>query len=267
MGADNEKLKESGRKNDIIQKENEKKDEEDVRLYSIKSIYKNNNQTKRMKAKSKKTLRSNSTKKLPIRNKSHPAHEFNLEKIFSQMKSDILNEMKKVAEIKFNEHKANILKILNRSKIGSKAKKKVQKPTKSEIKDKKAKIESDEDTIKYVGTEVLHPKPKDKIKKSKKRITPNTLRKNRTPAKVDNTTINLTEPSQSKSTATDPKLPKKGKIKRSYASDKNELLGNKRKRGKETFVNLTHNSEPKTSLKKKKVVNQPKKPSIKKKVK
>ena len=50
-----------------------------------------------MKAKSKKpsTIRSNSTKKLPIRNKSHPAHEFNLERIFSQMKSDILNEMKR----------------------------------------------------------------------------------------------------------------------------------------------------------------------------
>ena len=220
-----------------------------------------------MKAKSKKpsTIRSNSTKKLPIRNKSHPAHEFNLERIFSHMKSDILNEMKKVAEIKFNEHKANILKILNRSQTGFNAKKKAQKPTKSENKEKKAKIESEDDTIKYVGTEILYPKPKDKNRKSQKRITPSTLRKNRTPAKVDKKTINLTEPN--KSTATEPKLPKKGKIKKSYASDKNDLLGNKRKRGKETFVNLTHNSEPKASLKKKKVVSKPKVPSVKKKVK
>ena len=221
-----------------------------------------------MKAKSKKpsTLRSKSTKKLPIRNKSHPPHEFNLERIFSQMKSDILNEMKKVAEIKFNEHKANILKILNRSQTGFNTKKKAQKPTKSEKKEKKAKIDSDDDVVKYVGTEVLYPKQKEKVKNSKKRITPSTLR-NRTPAKVDKTTINITEPSHSKSTATEPKLSKKGKIRKSYPADKNELLGNKRKRGKETFVNLTHNSEPKTSLKKKKVVNQPKKPSIKKKVK
>ena len=222
-----------------------------------------------MKAKSKKpsTLHSKSTKKLPIRNKSHPSHEFNLERIFAQMKSDILNEMKKVAELKFNEHKVNILKILHKSQTGFNQKKKVQKPIKSEKKEKKGKIESDDDTIMYIGTEVVKPKSKEKNKKSKKRITPDLLRKNRTPAKVDKNTINLTETPLSKSTATEPKLPKKGKIKKNNNNDKNELLGNKRKRGKETFVNLNHNSEPKASIKKKKVANQPKKPSITKKVK
>ena len=44
MGADNEKQKESQIKNELIQKE--KKDEEDVRLYSIKSIYKNKSNEK-----------------------------------------------------------------------------------------------------------------------------------------------------------------------------------------------------------------------------
>ena len=230
---------------------------------------KNNIQTKRMKAKSKKpsNLHSKSTKKLPIRNKSVPSHECNLERIFSQMKSDILSEMKKVAEIKFNEHKANILKILHKSQTGFNKKKKAKKSIKSEKKEKKGKIESDDDAITYVGTEVIKPQSKEKKKKSKKRITLNTLRKNRTPAKVDKNTINLTENSFSKTTATEPKLPKKEKSKKISGSDKNELLGNKRKRGKETFVNLIHNSETKTSLKKKKIPNQPKKPSSKKKVK
>lgn len=220
-----------------------------------------------MKAKSKKvpTLRSNSTKKLPVRNKSHPSHEFNIEKLFSQMKTDIINEMKKAAEIKFNEHKVNILKILNKSQTGLVPKKKAQK-TKSEKKEKPTKIESDEDTIMYVGTEVIKPKSKEK-KKSKKKATPNIQRKNKTPHKVDKNTINLTETSVSKSLATEPKLPKKNRIKKSNTSDKNELLGNKRKRGKETFVHLTNSSEKKSSDKKKKASNQPKKPSSKKKVK
>ena len=225
-----------------------------------------------MKAKSKKTstLRSNSTKKLPIRNKSYPTHEFNLEKLFSQMKSDIINEMKKAAEIKFNEHKVNILNILNRSQNTAAQKRKTKNPSISEKKEKKGKIESDDDMVMYVGTEVLYPKQKEKIKnkKSKKKVTPNALKKNNTPAKVDKNVINLTEGSRSKSTATEPKLPKKGKIKKSNASDKNELLGKKRKRTKDEFVNLTHNSEPKSSsIKQKKVFNQPKKPSNKKKAK
>ena len=117
-----------------------------------------------MKAKSKKTstLRSNSTKKLPIRNKSYPTHEFNLEKLFSQMKSDIINEMKRAAEIKFNEHKVNILKILNRSQNTAAQKKKTKNPSISEKKEKKGKIESDDDMVMYVGTEVLYPKQKEK---------------------------------------------------------------------------------------------------------
>lgn len=223
-----------------------------------------------MKAKSKKvSLHSNSTKKMTIRNKSHPNHEFSIEKLFSQMKADIINEMKKAAEIKFNEHKVNILKILNKSHTGFAPKKKAQKPTKSEKKEKSGKIETDDDTIMYIGTEVINPKPKEKEKnkKSKKKATPSTIRKNKTPHKVDKNTINLTETSHSKSLATEPKLPKKSKIRKSNASDKNELLGHKRKRGKETFVNLTTNSEPKASVKKKKGINQPKKPSSKKKVK
>ena len=224
-----------------------------------------------MKAKSKKlsTLRSNSTKKLSMRNKSHPSHEFNLEKMFAQMKSDILNEMKKVAEIKFNEHKVNILKILNKSSVSNvpAQKKKIQKSTKSERKEKKANIDTDEEIL-YVGTENVSLKGKDKNKKSKKR-TPNMAKRNKTPVKVDKRTINLNESPITKNLSTDPKLPKKNKARKSNVTDKNEFLGNKRKRGKENFVNLTHNSEQKTSstLKKKKIVNQPKKPSSKKKVK
>ena len=225
-----------------------------------------------MKAKSKKTstLRSNSTKKLPIRNKSYPTHEFNLETLFSQMKSDIINEMKKAAEIKFNEHKVNILKILNRSQNTAAQKRKTKNPSISEKKEKKGKIESDDDMVMYVGTELLYPNQQEQTKnqKRKKKVTPNALKKNNTPAKVDKNVINLTEGSRSKSTATEPKLPKKGKIKKSNASDKNELLGKKRKRTKDEFVNLTHNSEPKSSsIKQKKVFNQPKKPSNKKKAK
>ena len=221
-----------------------------------------------MKGKSKKlpTLRSNSTKKLTMRNKSHPGHEINLEKMFAQMKSDILNEMKKVAEIKFNEHKVNILKLLNKSQITPTPKKKVRPPTKSEKKEKKGKISSDDD-ITYIGTEILNPKIKDKNKKSKKR-TPNIIRKNKTPSKVDKQqSIHLIETPRSRNNATDPKLPKKSKPRKKSKSDNVAFLGNKRKRGKENFVNLSSNNSEKkaSSVKKKKVTNQAKKPSIKKK--
>ena len=96
-----------------------------------------------MKAKIKKlsTPHSNSVKKLPVRNKSHPSHEPNLEKFFNQMKSDIINEIKKVAELKFNEYKVNFVKILNKSEIPQKKNeaKRVTKSTKSEKKKKKIK--------------------------------------------------------------------------------------------------------------------------------
>ena len=159
-----------------------------------------------MKGKSKKlpTLRSNSTKKLTMRNKSHPGHEINLEKMFAQMKSDILNEMKKVAEIKFEiEFKKEInrkakYKLLNKSQVTPTPKKKVRPPTKSEKKEKKGKISSDDD-ITYIGTEILNPKTKDKNKKSKKR-TPNIIRKNKTPSKVDKQqSIHLIETPRSRS--------------------------------------------------------------------
>ena len=208
-----------------------------------------------MKGKSKKlpTLRSNSTKKLTMRNKSHPGHEINLEKMFAQMKSDILNEMKKVAEIKFNEHKVNILKLLNKSQVTPTPKKKVRPPTKSEKKEKKGKISSDDD-ITYIGTETLNPKTKDK--------------NNKTPSKVDKQqSIHLIETPRSRNNATDPKLPKKSKPRKKSKSDNVAFLGNKRKRGKENFVNLSSNNSEKkaSSVKKKKVTNQAKKPSIKKK--
>ena len=223
-----------------------------------------------MKGKSKKlpTLRSNSTKKLTMRNKSHPGHEINLEKMFAQMKTDILNEMKKVAEIKFNEHKVNILKLLNKSSTTVIPKKKIQYSTKSEKKEKKGKI-STEDDITYIGTENVYPKikEKEKNKKSKKR-TPTIAQRNKTPSKMDKKqSINLTETPRSKINATEPKLPKKMKQKKSNTADNIRFLGNKRKRGKENFVNLNSNiSEKKaSSVKKKKITNQPKKPSIKKK--
>lgn len=218
-----------------------------------------------MKGKSKKypPLRSNSTKKLTIRNKSHPSHEINLDKLFSQMKSDIINEMKKVAEMKFNEHKVNILKLLTKSQIAPTAKTKAPSRTKSEKKVKKGKINS-EDEITYIGVESVYPKNK----KSQKR-TSNPIKKNRTPVKFDKQqqSINLSETPRSKNNATDPKLAKKSKMKKNNTSDNVGLLGNKRKRGKENFVNLnSNNSEKKaSSVKKKKITNQAKKPSIKKK--
>ena len=210
-----------------------------------------------MKGKSKKypALRSNSTKKLTIRNKSHPSHEINLDKLFSQMKSDIINEMKKVAEIKFNEHKVNILKLLNKSQLTPTPKPKAPSRTKSEKKVKKGKITS-EDEITFIGVENVNPKNK----KSQKRY-PSLIKKNRTPVKFDKKqqSINLSE--------TPRKLPKKSKMKKSSTSDNVGLLGNKRKRGKENFVNLNgNNSEKKaSSVKKKKITSQAKKPSIKKK--
>ena len=222
-----------------------------------------------MKGKSKKlpTLRSNSTKKLTMRNKSHPGHEINLDKMFAQMKTDILNEMKKVAEIKFNEHKVNILKLLNKSSTTVIPKKKIQYSTKSEKKEKKGKI-STEDDITYIGTENVYPKLKEKEKKKSKKRTPTIAPRNKTPSKIDKKqSINLNETPRYKINATEPKIPKKMKPKKSNTVDNIRFLGNKRKRGKENFVNLNSNiSEKKaSSVKKKKITNQPKKPSIKKK--
>ena len=237
-----------------------------------------------MKAKIKKlsTPHSNSVKKLPVRNKSHPSHEPSLEKFFNQMKFDIINEIKKVAELKFNEHKVNFLKILNKSEIPPKKNeaKKVSKSTKSEKKEKKdkTKLFSDDDgSIIVLGTEksLVLSKSKDKDKlheknKKSKKLSVKPARKTKTPSKVEkNNVINLIE--SPKSLATEPKLSKKSNIRKSTIgnNDKAELIGKKRKRAKEkeNFVDLSRTGTSVSSNDKKKRSNSKsqKRSSVKKK--
>ena len=237
-----------------------------------------------MKAKIKKlsTPHSNSVKKLPVRNKSHPSHEPNLEKFFNQMKSDIINEIKKVAEVKFNEHKVNFLKILNKSEIPQKKNeaKRVTKSTKSEKKEKKdkTKLFSDDDgSIIVLGTEksLVLSKSKDKDKlhgknKKSRKLSVKPARKTKTPSKVEkNNVINLIE--SPKSLATEPKLSKKSIKRKSNIgnNDKAELIGKKRKRAKEkeNFVDLSRTGTSVSSNDKKKRSNSKsqKRPSVKKK--
>ena len=237
-----------------------------------------------MKAKIKKlsTPHSNSVKKLPVRNKSHPSHEPNLEKFFNQMKSDIINEIKKVAELKFNEYKVNFVKILNKSEIPQKKNeaKRVTKSTKSEKKEKKdkTKLFSDDDgSIIVLGTEksLVLSKSKDKDKlheknKKSKKLSVKPARKTKTPSKVEkNNVINLIE--SPKSLATEPKLSKKSIKRKSNIgnNDKAELIGKKRKKGKEkeNFVDLSHTGTNVSNNDKKKRSNSKsqKRPSVKKK--
>ena len=237
-----------------------------------------------MKAKIKKlsTPHSNSVKKLPVRNKSHPSHEPNLEKFFNQMKSDIINEIKKVAELKFNEYKVNFVKILNKSEIPQKKNeaKRVTKSTKSEKKEKKdkTKLFSDDDgSIIVLGTEksLVLSKSEDKDKlhgknKKSKKLSVKPGRKTKTPSKVEkNNVINLIE--SQKSLATEPKLSKKSIKRKSNIgnNDKAELIGKKRKRGKEkeNFVDLSRTGTNVSNNDKKKRSNSKsqKRPSIKKK--
>ena len=237
-----------------------------------------------MKAKIKKlsTPHSNSVKKLPVRNKSHPSHEPNLEKFFNQMKSDIINEIKKVAELKFNEYKVNFVKILNKSEIPQKKNeaKRVTKSTKSEKKEKKdkTKLFSDDDgSIIVLGTEksLVLSKSKDKDKlheknKKSKKLSVKPARKTKTPSKVEkNNIINLIE--SPKSLATEPKLSKKSIKRKSNIgnNDKAELIGKKRKRGKEkeNFVDLSRTGTNVSNNDKKKRSNSKsqKRPSVKKK--
>ena len=237
-----------------------------------------------MKAKIKKlsTPHSNSVKKLPVRNKSHPSHEPNLEKFFNQMKSDIINEIKKVAELKFNEYKVNFVKILNKSEIPQKKNeaKRVTKSTKSEKKEKKdkTKLFSDDDgSIIVLGTEksLVLSKSEDKDKlhgknKKSRKLSVKPARKTKTPSKVEkNNVINLIE--SPKSLATEPKLSKKSNKRKSTIgnNDKAELIGKKRKRAKEkeNFVDLSRTGTSVSSNDKKKRSNSKsqKRSSVKKK--
>ena len=234
------------------------------------------------KIKNLSTPHSNSVKKLPVRNKSHPSHEPNLEKFFNQMKSDIINEIKKVAELKFNEYKVNFVKILNKSEIPQKKNeaKRVTKSTKSEKKEKKdkTKLFSDDDgSIIVLGTEksLVLSKSKDKDKlheknKKSKKLSVKPARKTKTPSKVEkNNVINLIE--SPKSLATEPKLSKKSIKRKSNIgnNDKAELIGKKRKRGKEkeNFVDLSRTGTNVSNNDKKKRSNSKsqKRPSVKKK--
>ena len=237
-----------------------------------------------MKAKIKKlsTPHSNSVKKLPVRNKSHPSHEPSLEKFFNQMKSDIINEIKKVAELKFNEYKVNFVKILNKSEIPQKKNeaKRVTKSTKSEKKEKKdkTKLFSDDDgSIIVLGTEksLVLSKSEDKDKlhgknKKSRKLSVKPARKTKTPSKVEkNNVINLIE--SPKSLATEPKLSKKSIKRKSNIgnNDKAELIGKKRKRAKEkeNFVDLSRTGTNVSNNDKKKRSNSKsqKRPSVKKK--
>ena len=197
-------------------------------------------------------------------------------------REDIINEIKKVAELKFNEYKVNFVKILNKSEIPQKKNeaKRVTKSTKSEKKEKKdkTKLFSDDDgSIIVLGTEksLVLSKSKDKDKlheknKKSRKLSVKPARKTKTPSKVEkNNVINLIE--SPKSLATEPKLSKKSIKRKSNIgnNDKAELIGKKRKRGKEkeNFVDLSRTGTNVSNNDKKKRSNSKsqKRPSVKKK--
>ena len=232
-----------------------------------------------MKAKNKNasTVQPNSDKKLSDRNKSHPSHEPNLDKLFTQMKTDIINEIKKATEIQIDAHKANFLNLFNKSEMPHSKKtevKKVPKANKSEKKEKKNKsnkIFSDDDgSIIVLGTEksLVRSKSKDKARgkskdkekdKRKKDVTPKLQRRTKTPSKGDKNVINLIKPSKNNSTET--KLPKKNKMRKNNtmnttnntSNDTVELIGKKRKRdkGMENLIDLSR-SVPNVNINNKK---------------
>ena len=198
------------------------------------------------------------------------------------MKFDIINEIKKVAELKFNEYKVNFVKILNKSEIPQKKNeaKRVTKSTKSEKKEKKdkTKLFSDDDgSIIVLGTEksLVLSKSEDKDKlhgknKKSRKLSVKPARKTKTPSKVEkNNVINLIE--SPKSLATEPKLSKKSIKRKSNIgnNDKAELIGKKRKRAKEkeNFVDLSRTGTNVSNNDKKKRSNSKsqKRSSVKKK--
>lgn len=220
-----------------------------------------------MKSKSGKSGRMPSkakTRKNPIRNKTLiSTEEINLENLFEQMKTDILDEIQRVAKEKMEEHQTKIINFINDNKPNDiiqapiEAGTEVKKPSKYKIKktNKKGKLNNTFDQI-LVNQELdevneINPPPSEKITTKRKRTTTKKKKtkkkanKNEPIAQVGEKTekndISSNDISKLSGTVVkSSKIDKKGNGK--VSSDK-ELTGKKRKRNSEKFVFL-FNSEP-----------------------
>ena len=216
-----------------------------------------------MKSKSGKSARTPSktkSRKYPIRNRSLSSTEKDFEKLFDQMKKDILNEIEKAAKDKFQEHKNKIINFINDYKVNE-VPETTMPGTKKTTKSKKTKKKGkDNISIEQIVVPQENEDEKDNqitpilTSEKKKTKRKRTLGKKKKPkkkiSKKESSIIQLGEKTDASSlndiskisgtVIKSNKIDKKGNEK--STSDK-KLTGKKRKRSKENFVFL-FNSEP-----------------------
>lgn len=220
-----------------------------------------------MKSKSGKSGRMPSkskTRKNPIRNKTLiSTEEIKFENLFEQMKTEILDEIQRVAKEKMEEHQTKIINLINDSKpndiiqapieAGTEAKKPSKhKPKKA---NKKAKLNNTFDQI-LVNQELdegneINPLPSEK-KTTKRKRTTTKKKKSKKKANKNEPIVQVAEKTEktdissndiSKLSGTVIKSNKNDKKGNGKVSTEKELTGKKRKRNSEKFVFL-FNSEP-----------------------
>ena len=194
-------------------------------------------------------------KKYTLRNRSLTSNEKDFEKIFEDMKKEIFDEIKKVTEIKFKEHKEKFITFIKDYKLKENIQcpmiddDKKQSISKRNIKRGRADISTspnseieekkEEQKIQCVNNKIKKVKisiPKENNKKNgKKNLMAFEDSKREAESKKDISNI---------INSTVPKVAKRSKKKNAEKkSNENLLIGKKRKRNYENFVNL-FNSEP-----------------------
>ena len=198
--------------------------------------------------------------------------KYNIEKMFAQMKKELINEISKVAEDIFNEHKNKIINAYNESKINQNTPDPIKKEDKKALKFKKSKKNKDnifnekaediqcEENEKQIEKINVTSTPKEI--KSKKAITGNkkSKKKKSRSYKKKNITVAIerekTEASSfneiAKVNETVPKVIKKEKIENKELINETIIIGKKTKRGKICYSLIT-SPENKNEIEEKKL--------------
>ena len=201
-------------------------------------------------------------RKYSLRNRSIASNDKDLEKLFEEMKKNVINDLVNEVERKFNEHKEKLVNFINNYKINEAVQtleNEVEKKLSKNIKSKKKaeKNISNAESINEVEQKSKSLQSLNKKDKKEKNQNPKSNKKN---SKKEALLLTTPEPDQKvgdnenqivspEINSTEPKLSKKTKSKNGEKKgNETEFIGKKRKKENENPL-LVFNSEPNFDLK------------------
>jgi len=200
-------------------------------------------------------------RKYSLRNRSNTSNDKDFDKLFEEMKKNVINDIVNEVESKFNEHKEKFVNFINNYKINEATQTMENEEEKKVSKNIKTKKKTEKNISSTESTNEVETKSKSvqslnkKDKKEKGQIS-KLNKKNKKDAlllstpepesKVGDDKSQITSPEIN---STEPKISKKTKSKNGEKKgNENEFIGKKRKKENENPT-LVFNSEPNFDLK------------------